>query len=657
LVSVELKAGVKITMNGFQHLLKPLQIKSMELNNRLVIPPMTTMLANPDNSVSEANLAYVRRLAGSGAALMIGEVSAVHPQGIEGPGMLGAYDDRFIPGLSRLAEEVHRQGPKVMAQIFHVGRESLFQLQRGTAVGPSALPGIFKLMPRELSWEEIQDIVRCFGRAALRVKKAGFDGVELHAAHGYLMMQFLSEISNHREDEYGGDFRQRTRFILEVIREVRQQVGADFPVSLRISAEEYVEGGYRVDDTMDIVGLLAEAGIDMLNVSFGTQSTPGGMVCPSIDCQPGFNVHLAARIKTVTSIPVIAVGRFTRLSQAEAVLARGEADLIAFGRQHLADPKFFWNTMEGREEDSIECLACNQGCLDRLYRGESIRCAINPVTGQELIHPDRAAGEKRRVLIVGAGPAGLTAAHQAALLGHRVVLAEQEMECGGQLRMASRAPYKEAYSRWIDRLAEKTKRAGVQIRLGKRADIHFVKEQAAEVIIIAAGASSLKPDIPGIDYPHVASAWQVLAGEVELTDHTLIVGGGLVGMETADYLHDRGVSNVIVAEAGPRSPVKKSNGHGYMLHRRLREAAYLLCLDTRVVEILPTSVLLETTGQIERVTPVRQVVIAIGSASCRDLAMDLDREKIPYQLIGDAYRPRGIMEAVDEGARAAWGIK
>jgi len=629
----------------------------MDLDNRVVMPPITTMMANRDNSVSEANLAYLKRVAASGAGLIFTEVAAVHPDGIEGPGMLGIYDDRFISGLSKLVSEVHKQDRKVMVQIYHVGRESKYQLEHGRAVAPSAVAGIFKMIPREMDQDDIGEVILCFGQAAVRARAAGFDGVELHAAHGYLLMQFLSGLSNYRLDKYGGNFIERSRFILEVIREVRKQVGQDFPISLRISAEEYAVGGYTIEDMLEIIHLLVEAGIDMIHTSFGTQGSPGGIVCPTIEYQPGFNAQLAARIKSVVDIPVIAVGRYTNLLDAEKTLARGDADLVAFGRQHLADPNFFRNALQGKEDATVECLACNQGCIERLYKGKGIRCAINPVTGQELIYPERAKGKLRKVLVVGAGPAGLTAAFQAARLGHQVVLAEETANIGGQVTLAARVPFKDAYGRWIKKLTESAVREGVDIKLGQAADLDFIRDQAADVVIIAAGARNLRPAIPGVDHPHVIEAWQVLQGKAELTDYTVIIGGGLVGMETADYLRAHGIFEVMVIEARPRSPVKISNGHGYMLHQRLEEAGYRVCLDTRVIRIDSDMVIVEKSGREKILSPVKQVIIAAGSSSCNALGNVLEQANISYHLIGDALRPRSILKAVEEGAHAAWSIQ
>ncbi len=646
-----------MAIHKYEQVLKPLKIKGMELENRVVMPPITTVLGHLDASVSEANLAYMRRVAASGAALIITEATAIHPDGLETPRMLGIYHDRFINGLSQLARAVQQNGARAMIQIYHVGRESLYQLKRGRAVAPSALPGLYGITPRELPGEEIQDLIKGFGQAAVRARKAGFDGVELHGAHGYLLMQFLSGLTNHRQDNYGGSFRQRACFMLEVIKEVRQQVGPDFPLSLRLSAEEYLPGGYTIRDMAGIVDLLAQAGIDLIHASFGTPVSPGAMVCPSIEYPAGFNADLAAQIKQKAGIPVIAVGRFTHPWQAEEKLARGEVDLIAFGRQHLADANFLKNALSGRDDQTFECLACNQGCLRHLYLGKGIRCAINPATGQELVYPSTASSQPRRVLVVGGGPAGLSAAWQAARLGHEVLLLEQELECGGQVKIGARAPNKEAYGRWIRQLAQSAAKAGACLKLGVKADLDLIRQQAPEVLIIATGAESLRPDIPGIYRTQVVEAAQVLQGKVAKTDHTVIIGGGLVGMETADYLRSHSISEVRVIEAALRSPVKKSSGHGYLLHEGLQQAGYSLCLNTRVVEILADRVVIEREGRKDQVAPVKQVIIAIGSQSCNELSQVLDREQIPHFLIGDASQPRGILEAVQEGAKAAWNIK
>ena len=340
-------------MGSLSHILSPLKIKSVELPNRIVMPPMGTNLGNADGTVSAENIAYLKRRAKGQPGLLITEITGVHPDGLVSPNELAAYDDRFIPGLRQMADVAHQAGSKIALQIHHSGRESLYMLKTGKAVGPSAIPSIvFKGAPREMSKADIAEVIACFGSAARRAREAGFDAVEIHCAHGYLLTQFLSALSNQRTDEYGGKtLQERSRFVLEVIREIRRQTGADYPISIRISAEEFIKGGYSADDMQKIAPDFVAAGADLIHASFGTHGSPGGITQAPAEYVPGFNAWLARKIKDVVSVPVIAVGRFTDPAAAEEVLARGDADLVAFGRQFLADPDFLIKAKEGRTED------------------------------------------------------------------------------------------------------------------------------------------------------------------------------------------------------------------------------------------------------------------------------------------------------------------
>ncbi|MDP3038880.1 MAG: NADH:flavin oxidoreductase, partial [Deltaproteobacteria bacterium] len=375
-------------MTHLQNLFSSIMIKTMELPNRAVMPPMGTNLGNADGTVSEANLAYLKRRARGGPGLIITEISAVHPSGVAINSELGAYDDRFIPGLKKLAEVGHAAGCKVALQLHHAGRESLYLLKEGKAIAPSPIRSlVFGLTPREITRDEIQEIIAAFGAAAFRARQAGFDAVEVHGAHGYLLTQFLSSLCNQREDEYGGNRSNRSRFMVEVLQEVRRRVGIDFPISLRISTEECIKGGYSVEDMQSILPNLVRAGADLIHASLGTHGSPGGITSAPAEYEPGFNVWRAKKVKEIVDVPVIAVGRFSDPALADEVIGRGEADLVAFGRQFLADPDFLVKTREGRPEEIRKCIACNQGCIERLILGEGkIRCAINPETGQETIY-------------------------------------------------------------------------------------------------------------------------------------------------------------------------------------------------------------------------------------------------------------------------------
>jgi len=629
----------------------------LELTNRAVMPPMGTNLGNLDGTVSEANLAYIKRRARGGAGLIITEIASVHPSGSAIGNELGAYDDRFIPGLKKIVDAVHAAGSKIALQLHHAGRESLYLLQEGKAIAPSAIRSlVFGLTPREITREEIQEIIAAFGASALRAREAGFDAVEVHGAHGYLLTQFLSALSNKRDDEYGGSLINRSRFMVEVLQEVRRRVGPDFPVSLRLSVEECIKGGYTFEDIQPILPNLVKAGADILHASLGTHGSPGGITSAPFEYQPGFNVWRAKKLKEAVGLPVIAVGRFTDPSLANEVIARGEADLVAFGRQYLADPDFLTKAREGRPEDIRKCIACNQGCIERLILGEGkIRCALNPETGQEIIYPQGPAAVRRNVWVVGSGPGGLTAAFEAARLGHKVTLFEKEEETGGQLRFASKAPFKDHYGAWASWLTIQAEKMGVILHTGTEVTESMISEGNPDVVILASGGEQVKPDIPGIDLPLVCNAWQVLGGAVASGKHAVVIGGGLIGMETADYLCQKG-TQVTLVEVLKRSPVLKITSHGYMLHTRLKEGGCRLLFNTAVKKIEESSVTVLIEGREQILSPVDQVITAVGLKPHNELKEILQARKIHHFIIGDALQPRRIIEATEEGARAAWNL-
>ncbi len=652
-------------MRTLENLFAPIRIRSLEASNRVVMPPMGTGLGMEGGLVSEANLAYMKRRAQSGAGLIITEIIEVHPLGATSPRALAVWDDQFIPGLKKFAAVVHDQGGKIAMQLHHCGRESVFQTKRGTAIAPSAIPsyrfGHFGT-PREMSPEEIQEAILSFGAAAVRAQAAGFDAVELHGAHGYLLMQFLSAHANQRTDGYGGDFRGRARFMIECLQEVRKRVGENYPVSLRISAEEYLRGGYTIQDMQTIIPDLVKAGADIINVSFGTHAnakvsidTPTSSAPPEFE--QGFKAWLSRKIKEVTPVPVISVGRYTDPYFMDRVIARGDADLVAVARQHLADPDFLKNAREGHPEDTMECLACNQGCIERLvFEQQPVRCAINPETGQETIYPAGPAKTRRRVWVVGAGPAGLTAAFEAARLGHGVTLFDREKEPGGQIRFAEKAPYKAVYGKWVRALAEKCKKKGVEVRTGREVTEEMIAREKPEAVILATGADQAACPAEGITASTVCGAWQVLEGKVQPKDHVLIIGGGLVGMETADFLCARGMKDVTLVEMLPDSPVSPLTAHGIMLRRRLGEAGAKLLFNTTVKKIEEGSVVITTGGQDRKVEPIDQVILAVGVTPRSDLKEMLGQRKIRHFIVGDAREPRRIIEATTEGAKAAWEV-
>jgi len=645
-------------MKRLEHLLAPIKVRNMVIANRVVMPPMGTFLGNDDGTVSEASLAYLKRRVMGGAGLIVQEITAIHPDGAASPAQLGIYEDRFMPGLRQVTKTVHELGSKIIVQLHHAGRESQYQLQKGTAVAPSAIPSmVFKQAPREMTEDDIRDIITAFGDGAVRAREAGYDGVELHAAHGYLLAQFLSVHANQRQDQYGGDIVRRARFIIEVLEEVRRRVGDDYPISIRLSVDEWIKGGYTPEDMQLVVPVLVKHGCDMISASFGTHGSPAGITQAPIEYEQGFNVGLARKMKEVVDVPVVGVGRFTDPFFADECIARGDSDLIAFGRQHLADPDFLKNAREGHPEDTIECLACNQGCFERLLiENGTIRCAINPETGQELIYPAGPAETSRKVWVIGGGPGGLTAAYEAARLGHKVILFEKESEVGGQVRYAAMAPNKDPYGKWINGLTKRAEKLGVKINTGTEVTGDMIRQEQPEAVILATGGKQVPLEIDGRNLSHVTDAYEILAGRTAPGKHILIVGGGLVGMETADYLAARGCNDITLAEQLRRSPVLKLTSHGYMLHSRLKKAGCKMLFNARVTGIDKDAVTVIIDDQEQILAPVDQVVIATGTRSNAELENVLKEMAIDYKIVGDAVEVRRIVEATDEGAKAAWAL-
>lgn len=637
------------------HLLSPVTIRNLELANRCVIPPMGTNLGHKNGTVSEENLAYIRRRAQSGCGLVITEIMGVHPSGCVG---LGIFDDKYIPGLTQFVDAIHEAGSKVAIQLHHAGREAFFQLKKGTALGPSAAPSfIYGIPPKEMSLEDIRMIIEAFGDGAERALKTGADAVEIHAAHGYLLTQFLSAHSNQRSDDYGGDFRHRARFVIEVISEVRRRVGPDFPIIVRISAEEFIKNGYQVEDVISILPDLVAAGTDAIHASIGTHGSPGGITSAPAEYEAGWNVWRAKKIKEAVDIPVIAVGRFTDPRIADEVIAKGDADLVAFGRQVLADPDFLNKAKEGRFEDIRRCLACNQGCIERLMleMGSSVRCAINPETGQELLVPQGPAETPCSVWVIGGGPAGMTAALEAAKRGHTVTLYEQSHQLGGQVHFARQVPFKFVYGDWIDWLEAQIRKAGVTVETGVVVTDEMLEKEKPEAVILAIGGKKSVPPVQGLDQPHVCDAWQILNREVPPGKSVVIIGAGLIGMETADFLADQG-SRVTMVELLPQSPVLKITGHGYQLHKRLRAAEVQFRFSTTISAIDANRVTLSCEEREEVLEGIDQVVLAAGMEPRSELKDTLKKLEIRHFVVGDAAQVRRIIEATEEGARAAWEL-
>ncbi len=636
----------------FEHLFSPLTLNGMTLKNRAVMPPMATGYGNADSTVSERLLAYLERRAQGGTGLIITEVCAVDPRGKGFPNEIGVWKDDFIPALSRIPAALHRHGAKAALQLHHAGRETFEAVLGKKPEAPSVIPSAVLGQPCEaMSPERIAEIVHAFAQAAGRARQAGFDAVELHGAHGYLLNQFLSPFSNKREDEYGGSEENRMRFILEVISAVRSVVGHDFPVWIRVSADEMVRGGYDLSLMRRFAPRMVAAGVDAIHCSVGVYSTPGGLSIASMDTDAGFNLFRARALKEVVSVPIIGMGRISDPEIADQAIARGDADLISFGRQHLTDPDFIEKARTGALEDIRRCTACNQGCIERLsFEMKSTTCSFNPECGREYKGPVSPADKPKNVWVIGAGPAGLSAAMALITRGHNVEIFEKEDEPGGQLLSASRPPHKAVFLDWVKWSLRRLEKSSVRVHCQHVVRADEIRQRKPDAVIIACGAYPVTASIPGMDSKTVADARDVLTGKIKLVSPAVVLGAGYVGMETADYLLANGIA-VTVLEMQTTPPVNKFSAHGYWLHKRIKDGGGRLLFGARVLRIEDNIVrYIQADQQSEE--KVSLIVTAMGAKSENTLEDVLKELAVPYRIVGDARGPRRILEAIHEGHQA-----
>jgi len=638
-------------MKELAQLLSPVRINKLELKNRAVMPPMGTGYGNADSTVSDQLIAYLARRSG-GTGLIITEVCAVDPRGKGFENEIGVWHDNFIPGLSELTEAVHHHGSCIALQLHHAGRETFAAFAGAPPEAPSPIPSVVLKQPcEEMSRDRIREVIAAYAQGARRAEEAGFDAVEVHGAHGYLIGQFLSPFSNQRTDEFGGSDENRARFAIEIIKAIRSEISADYPVIFRLSAEELVQGGYTLDFSSWLAPRLVTAGADALHVSIGVYSTPGNLSIPSMDTEAGFNLFRARAIKELVDVPVIGVGRITDPRMGDEAISRGDADLISFGRQHLADPDFIEKAIRG-EFDSIRwCLGCN-GCIERLsLELKPVACVINPECGFEYLGEIERAESGKRLWIVGAGPAGLSAALTAAERGHAVEIFDRDAEPGGQMKPASKQPHKEPFRGWIDWIVHQLDRYDISVQ-NREITGDALRQGNPDAVIIATGSLPTKPAIPGIDSTTVCDARDLLMGKREPQGPAAILGAGYVGMETADFLIAQGME-VSVLEMKPTPPVRRIAAHGYWLHKRLRNAGASLILGAAVKRIENRTVFYEQEGEEKTLGPVALIVTALGARSERELVEPLKRIGIPSQIIGDAQKPGRLIDAIHDGYRAA----
>ncbi len=643
----------------FTHLLSPVRIGRLEVRNRVVMSPMEVDYGSPEGHVTPRAVAYYRARGEGGVGLVIVEATCVESRaGRLSPRQLVCDRDAAVPGLRRLAGAVRRTGAAVALQLNHAGRKATSRLTGVPPVAPSPLPNRWGETPRELGHGEIAELAERYGEAAARAMLAGFDAVELHAAHGYLISQFLSPTYNRRQDGYGGPLANRCRFLLEVIAQVRRRVGPDFPVLCRLSAVEYeardalepLAGGITLEETLEVARRAEAAGIDAFDIS---ATLVGEARLHPMSWPEGVLIPLAAAVKGAVSVPVIATGRIPpRLG--EEALAAGRADLVALGRALLADPELVAKLAANRPAEVTPCIYCSL-CLDPEVSAEGSRCAVNPALGQEGEMALEPSPEPSKVVVVGGGPGGLEAARRAREAGHQVVLFEEREALGGQLLIRSKEGLAQRTLDDLRRhLVAEVDRLGVEVRLGERFTPGHLARLAPDAVVLATGVEFAPPDIPGAVGLPALPALDVLAGAAT-GPRVVVVGGELVGCETALALAGQGRQVTLLVRA-PRPADRVPRAVALALRQALERAGIEILCRVRVEVVDGAGVHLVTRRGEARTVAADSVVLATGARPRRGLAEAL-AGRVPQLLeVGDCRRPGGVLAALADGRRAALEI-
>ncbi|MGB9714645.1 MAG: FAD-dependent oxidoreductase [Candidatus Bathyarchaeales archaeon] len=632
-------------------LFEPFQISVMKLKNRIVMPPMGTNFSNEDGTVTQRLINYHVERAKGGIGLIIVEGAYVEPRGKGSIRQLGVDNDNKIPGLRKLAAAVKENGAKVALQLFHGGRQSHSSIIGTQPVSASEVPcRLTGETPRALTIPEIEELVEIFAEAARRVKEAGFDAVEIHGAHGYLINQFLSPLTNRRTDQYGGDIKKRARFLLEILERVREKVGKDYPVLCRINGDDYIEGGIKLEEAKTIAKMLEANGVDALHVSGGIYDSPIPVTTAPMALPRGVMVHLAAGIKEVVNVPVIAVGRLDDPKLAEEILQQGKADLVSMGRALLADPYLPNKIAAGALDEINRCIACDE-CIGRLFFNEDIACTVNAALGREGEYRIEKAKVRKRVLVVGGGPAGMEAARVSALRGHEVILYEKGKKLGGQLNLAAVPPHKEEIKNLTAYLETQIRKLSVKIILGEEVTPKLVEEIKPDVVLVATGSTPIIPENMIVDGSNTMTAHDVLSGVASVGERVVVVGGGMVGAETAEFLAEKG-KKVTILEMLKRIGIDVVPMVMMLLYSRLKELGVVMLTNAKVEKITRNSVVYEKDGE-KHALETDSVVLAMGAKPNLNLVKALEGKVPELYTIGDADKPGKALKAISDGYQIA----
>jgi 2,4-dienoyl-CoA reductase (NADPH2) len=664
----------------FIKLFQPINLNGkLEVKNRIVLPALGLDYTR-DYSFTEKFAAFYRARAHGGVGLMtVGPIAVDEVGGA--PSMPQLFDDKNVEPLKQFIDEMHSDTDvKVGTQLFHMGRYSYAFMWGKEPIAPSAIASkLTKHTPREMTYADIQETQQAFADAATRSAEAGFDYIEIIACTGYLVSEFLSPLTNHRTDEYGGSLENRMRFGVETIAKVRKAVGDGIAVGVRIAGNDFMDGGNTNTENAEFAAAAQEAGVDAVNVTGGWHETTIPQL--TTDVPPGVYTYLARGVKDRVDVPVFASNRLGNPYLAEKTLRSGAADMICWARPIIADPELPNKVKEGRLDEIVTCIACNQGCFDAVFSQKPVHCVLNPMAGRENKYDIGKAAAAKKVMVAGGGPAGMEFAVTAAQRGHDVTLYEKDDRLGGQINLACTPPGKAEFHNLVESLEKRMSLSGVAVELDTCVTAETVASEKPDVLVVASGARELEIGVPGIDKPHVVSAWDVLAERVaDIGENVVVVGGSATGCESAHYVAHMGTvdpetftflmyhaaedtdfakkllhqsrRNITIIDMVPRLADNVGKTSRWSLMKGLRLSDVELRPNTKLLEITDDAVLVETEDGNESIR-ADTVIMAVGAVPVDELTREVGGNGVEVIAIGDAKEPRKIADAILEGFEGA----
>lgn len=617
-------------------------IGSLKLDNRLIMLATHLGYCEEDGIVTDRLVGFYEARARYKPGLIVVGGCYTEHLGMSGPTMIGISRDDHIEGLKRLVGKVHSYNVPVAAQLYHAGRYAHSLVLGEQAVSASAVKcRLTRETSRELTVDEIQRTISNFAISARRAKEAGFDAIEILGSAGYIINQFLAKATNHRTDEYGGDFDNRSRFPLEIVKAVREEVGSQYPIMYRMSGADFVPDGMTLEDNQILAPLLVEAGVDCLNVTGGWHETRVPQI--TMDVPRGHYAYLAEGIAEVVDIPVVACNRINSVTVAEHILQRGKAQLIGMSRGFIADPRLPQKAREGNQALTRPCIGCNQGCLDRVFMIEPVTCALNPLAGYETTK-SLGPPSKGKIAVVGGGPAGMEVSWILAMRGFRVTLFEEKNHLGGLLNLAAKIPGRGEFAAYVSYMIRELKRLHVDVRLNTLATSSTIAAEGFDCTICATGTVAGAPPIDGVEMSHVTSAYDAIDLDIADLGDVVVIGGGALGCYVATYLSSK-AKTVQIVEGDEALGVDLGRTTRWVILKGLKEKIIEAHLNSEVVQIESKKVIILQDEKYYHLN-AKTIILATRPQPRDRLIRQLEKKGLKYEKVGSVKSPMDLMDTI-----------